>query len=384
MRARVAAGTGLLIRSDDVTWIDSNDDIVINARDARWDAMCQPRSAPAHRASPKIMDPQQVARKRRLAGLWLTGSCALTGVTWLCLGLGLNFATIAFAYLIVVLLLSLLDSLVSSVLFSVIAIACLNYFFVEPRYTFQVNYTGDLSALAAFLVASLTVTSLVRRLRDLRDLQREQVQLLARATERDAERRRQAAHLAEAEKLSLTGSFGWSVATGEIFWSEECFRILGYDAGAKSSMEALLARVHPDDLARVREVIETAGRHKSDLDLEHRLLMPDGSVKHLRVMARPLASEQGASQLVGALMDITDRRTTEEALRYSEHRSPLSPPTVRRVCAGLPGRSRTWRKCARSSVRLWPMPAGRPTSSRACGPWRCGRCPRRRCCRWTR
>ena len=127
------------------------------------------------------------ARPRRnvpaLGRVWLAGTVALSLVTWLCFGLGLNFATTAFAYLIVVVLLSLLDSFVSSALFSVIAIACLNYFFVEPRFTLQVNYAEDLTGLAAYVITSLIVTGLVRRLRDLGNIQREQARLLDLTTD---------------------------------------------------------------------------------------------------------------------------------------------------------------------------------------------------------
>jgi PAS domain S-box-containing protein len=266
-----------------------------------------------------IMKPEQLASFRRLAAPWLSGGLALAGVTWMCFGLGLDFATAAFAYLVTIALLALLGSGVSSVIFSLIAIAGLNWLFVEPRFSFEVKHAPELTAMAAFLVAALVVSGLVRRLRGVGNAQREQAQLLAHTIDLDALRRRQAAHLAEAQKLSLTGSFSWNIETGEIFWSEESFRIFGFDAATKPSMEAVLTRVHPDDLARVREVMEGVRRDKRDLDLEHRLSMPDGSVKHLRVMARPLASAHGV-QLVGALMDITDRRTTEEALRYSEHR----------------------------------------------------------------
>src|SRR5262249_23695089 len=78
--------------------------------------------------------------------------------------------------------------------------------------------------------------------------------------------RSQAAYLAEAQKLSLTGSFGWNVSTGEMSWSEESFRIFGYDPTIKPSVEVVLARVHPDDVASVREVIERARGDKQDLD----------------------------------------------------------------------------------------------------------------------
>ena len=78
--------------------------------------------------------------------------------------------------------------------------------------------------------------------------------------------------------------------------------------------------MHPDDVALVRQVINRAAIHKEAFDFEHRLLMPDGSVKHLNVVAHPLIDERGELQFVGALMDITARRKSEEALRNSEQR----------------------------------------------------------------
>jgi signal transduction histidine kinase len=115
-----------------------------------------------------------IARARYLVVLWLAGSVMLAAVTWLCFGVGLNFATAAFAYLIVIVLLSLLDSLISSIVFSVVAVGCLNFFFVPPLFTLQIDYAQDTFTLAAFAVTSIVVTTLVRRVRQLGDAQRDQ------------------------------------------------------------------------------------------------------------------------------------------------------------------------------------------------------------------
>src|SRR6201997_4183177 len=89
------------------------------------------------------------------------------------------------------------------------------------------------------------------------------------------------AYLSEAQRLSHTGSFGWRVSTGEIIWSEETFRIFQYDRTTIPTVEVILQRVHPEDVALVKLTIERASQDGKNFDFEHRLLMPDGSVKHL-------------------------------------------------------------------------------------------------------
>lgn len=90
----------------------------------------------------------------------------------------------------------------------------------------------------------------------------------------EEELRRSEAYLAEAQRLSQTGSFGWSPTSGELFWSEETFQIFEYDRATKPTVELLLQRVHPEDAARVKQTIERASQDAKDFDFEHRLLMP--------------------------------------------------------------------------------------------------------------
>jgi PAS domain S-box-containing protein len=130
--------------------------------------------------------------------------------------------------------------------------------------------------------------------------------------------RRSQAYLAEAQRLSLTGSFSWKVATGEIVWSEQAYQIFEYDMGIKPTSQFILQRTHPADTALVKEVLEQTSPSSSSFDVEHRLLMPDGTVKYLHVVARGLEDSAGGLELVGSVTDITSTRQAEEALKKSE------------------------------------------------------------------
>jgi DNA-binding NtrC family response regulator len=123
------------------------------------------------------------------------------------------------------------------------------------------------------------------------------------------------AYLAQAQHLSRTGSFGWNAATGEIYWSLETFRIFECDPASAPSLDLVMERTHPADRALLQEVTARATAERSDFDLEHRLQMPDGSVKYLRVVSRFSAkSEAGEPLFVGAVMDITERKRAETDL----------------------------------------------------------------------
>jgi PAS domain S-box-containing protein len=140
--------------------------------------------------------------------------------------------------------------------------------------------------------------------------------------------RQSEAYLAEAQRLSHTGSFCWSVSSGEIIWSAESYRIFEYDPSTRATIDRVFDRVHPDDAPFVREMIERATADKVAFDFEHRLLVPDGSVKHLNVMARPLMVEPGKLQFVGAVMDITARKLADEALRERAQLLDLTHDTI--------------------------------------------------------
>jgi PAS domain S-box-containing protein len=126
------------------------------------------------------------------------------------------------------------------------------------------------------------------------------------------------AFLAEAQRLSKTGSFGWCVTTGEIRWSEETFRIFQYERTTKPTVELVLQRVHPEDAAFVQQTIERASQDANDFDHEYRLVMPDGSIKYVHVVAHALGDASNGIEFVGAVMDVTERKRVEKNLRRSE------------------------------------------------------------------
>jgi len=126
------------------------------------------------------------------------------------------------------------------------------------------------------------------------------------------------AYLSEAQSLSHTGSFGWRVSTGEIIWSEETLRIFQYDRSTKPTVEVILRRVHPEDAASVKETVERASQDGKDFEHEYRLVMPDGAVKHVHVVAHAKRDESGEIDFVGAVMDVTESKRAEKKLRRSE------------------------------------------------------------------
>ncbi|HEY1579799.1 MAG TPA: PAS domain-containing protein, partial [Terracidiphilus sp.] len=147
-------------------------------------------------------------------------------------------------------------------------------------------------------------------------------QLVAERTKQlmaaNEEVKRSEAFLAQGQRISHTGSFGWNVSSGEIYWSEETYRIFEHIPSVQPTLDLVFQRTHPDDRNLVRQKIDRAARESTGFDLEHRLLMPDGSLKHIHVLARALETSPGNLEFVGAVTDVTAAKQAELKLRESE------------------------------------------------------------------
>src|ERR1700692_2553290 len=210
-----------------------------------------------------------------------------------------------------------------------------DYFFLSPTHSLYLD-SSQLPRVIIFVVSALlmgfltasqrSTTESLKRARDdlsanVQELERTNEELRTENSERkltQAALRRSQAYLAEAQRLSHTGSFGWRVATGEIIWSEESFRIFQYERTTKPTVELILQRTHPGDAIFVKETIERAAQAGKDFDFEHRLLMPDGAVKHVYVVGHAERCQSKELEYVGAVMNVTAARQSEEALRRSE------------------------------------------------------------------
>jgi PAS domain S-box-containing protein len=137
--------------------------------------------------------------------------------------------------------------------------------------------------------------------------------------EREIALRRSETYLSEAQRLSQTGSFGWDLFSSKIYWSQETYRIFDYDPPTEPTLELVLDRTHPEDKDMVRKVIDRVYNERKEFDFEHRLLMPDGSVKYLRVVGHPSTKEESDRvEYVGAVTEITERKLAEKALQQKE------------------------------------------------------------------
>ena len=194
------------------------------------------------------------------------------------------------------------------------------------------------------------------RIRKTRDVQAEEA------------RRRSEAYLAEAQRLSHVGSFGWNVATGELIWSDETFRIYDHNRSITPTLDLVLQRTHPDDLYMVQGTIDRALREGNDFDIEHRLLTECGAVRNVHVVAHAMRDATGKLlEFVGAIMDVTARKRAEERLRESEisfHELVELLPLAVYVC----GKSGLIQRYNRAAVEMW----GRAPATGELGEHYCG------------
>jgi PAS domain S-box-containing protein len=240
----------------------------------------------------------------------------------------LNAEAIASAMLCAVIFAAWGGGIGPALLASALALLAFHYYLVPPGNSFVWKdelFTVSMSEiprLVLFSFTSLIVGSVI-------SAQRKATQELRRAGEalrvsmEDQKKiqsvlRRSEMYLTAAQTLSGTGSFGWNVAGEQMIWSDQTFQIFGCNQGTKPTVELVVQRTHPEDRAAVQEIIDRASRGGENFDFEHRLLMPDGSVKYVRAAARAERNTSGGVEFVGVVTDVTSVRETERKLRRSE------------------------------------------------------------------
>jgi PAS domain S-box-containing protein len=130
----------------------------------------------------------------------------------------------------------------------------------------------------------------------------------------EEELRRSEAFLAEGQALARMGNFSWHVDSNEIAWSEQLYHIFGIEPGTTMTLERIIAHCHPDDLCFVTQFLEQGQRGDADIECQHRIVMPDQSIKHLHLIAHRASDKPGSYEYIGTTLDISQRRSSEEAL----------------------------------------------------------------------
>ena len=131
-----------------------------------------------------------------------------------------------------------------------------------------------------------------------------------KGSQADLQRRWQ--YLAEAQRLSHSGTFGWKVHTGELVWSDETYRILGFARETHPTLDLVFDRVHPEDRDRLQQLRNRATQNGMDLDIEHRVLLPDGVIRHVHVVAHAGRDNSGNLEYAGVVTDITERKRADD------------------------------------------------------------------------
>jgi PAS domain S-box-containing protein len=133
--------------------------------------------------------------------------------------------------------------------------------------------------------------------------------------EAQADLQRRWQYLEQAQKLSHSGTFGWKVTGGELVWSEETRRILGFTDETSPTLDLVFDRIHPEDRDRMQQLKEHAVKNALDLDVEHRILLPDGIVKYIHAVAHAGRDSSGNLEYMGVITDTTERKRAEEERR---------------------------------------------------------------------
>ena len=239
-------------------------------------------------------------RLRAVAAQFLLGIAGLALITFVCFQLGFGLARTGFAYVILFVLVSLLGSFSASLVLSIVAAACLNYFFAPPLFEFRVDAHDDIVRIAVFLTTSLVVIALTTKLKRAE-------QKLSDST----------AKLEEAQRIAHVGWWERDLITGRVTVSDEVCRILGVRPVGR-----WLNLIHPEDRSRAAEAAAAAIRLGGPrYDVEYRVVRPDGTERIVHSQADVTWDKTGRPlRQFGVLQDVTELRQAEKELRASEAR----------------------------------------------------------------
>lgn len=240
----------------------------------------------------------------------------------------LNAEAIASSLLCAVIVSAWVGGFGPSLLATALAVLAFHYYLAPPINSFvwkndlsAMTVPGEIPRLVLFALTTTVVAFLISAQRKAtKNLKRSGEELRVAVEDQrrtEAELRRSEMYLNEAQKLSGTGSFGWNVASGDIVWSDQTFRIFGLDRAMKPTVDIILQRTHPEDRADVKMTMDRAADGE-EFDCEHRLLMPNGSVRYVHAVARTERAASGRMGFVGAVTDVTMVKETERKLRRSE------------------------------------------------------------------
>src|ERR1700691_1136376 len=138
-----------------------------------------------------------------------------------------------------------------------------------------------------------------------------------KASQADLQRRWQ--YLAEAQRLSHSGTFGWKVHSGELIWSDETYKILGFAGQTNPTLDLIFDRVHPEDRNRLQQIRDRATQSGMDLDVDHRILLPEGVTKFVHVVAHAGRDNSGDLEYIGVVTDVTERKRADEEREALSH-----------------------------------------------------------------
>src|SRR6266480_6806569 len=235
----------------------------------------------------------------------------------------------------------------------------INFFFTEPFFAFEFS-VQDIPTTVAFLFSALVISSwsdarkrAENRLRESEsELRKARSELEAKVEERtaklsraneelqseiierksaEAKLRSSEGFLAEGQRISHTGSWSWNVSSGKVAWSEEHFRIFGFEPEkTEPSFQLFLETVHPDDRSFIERSLDEAVRERSGFDIEFRIALGDGSIKHVQGVGRPVAGEsREVERYVSTTVDITERKRAESSQRMDRADGKIAHWTVR-------------------------------------------------------